>query len=161
MPLVLMTGFGYDPGHSIVKARQAKLPAVRRAVQAVPPGPIARYRRTHRADRGPSKARPLTARAHGQSRSAKVSRCGSARDACVRRPCGVALVVGVQIPLRRSRCLADLSIATCRALALVGHGGSLGRNGQSLARYRLAAQAGQDRASLTSYAALLVALAAA
>ena len=26
-PLVLMTGFGYDPGHSIVKARQAGLPA--------------------------------------------------------------------------------------------------------------------------------------
>jgi DNA-binding NtrC family response regulator len=26
VPLVLMTGFGYDPGHSIVKARQAKLP---------------------------------------------------------------------------------------------------------------------------------------
>ena len=26
MPVVLMTGFGYDPGHSIVKARQAKLP---------------------------------------------------------------------------------------------------------------------------------------
>ena len=23
VPLVLMTGFGYDPGHSIVKARQA------------------------------------------------------------------------------------------------------------------------------------------
>ena len=28
MPLVLMTGFGYDPGHSIVKARQAGLQAV-------------------------------------------------------------------------------------------------------------------------------------
>jgi CheY-like chemotaxis protein/PAS domain-containing protein len=27
VPLVLMTGFGYDPGHSIVKARQAGLPA--------------------------------------------------------------------------------------------------------------------------------------
>ena len=27
-PLVLMTGFGYDPGHSIVKARQAGLQAV-------------------------------------------------------------------------------------------------------------------------------------
>ncbi|HVX12820.1 MAG TPA: GAF domain-containing protein [Pirellulales bacterium] len=26
VPLVLMTGFGYDPGHSIVKARQAGLP---------------------------------------------------------------------------------------------------------------------------------------
>ncbi len=26
-PLVLMTGFGYDPGHSIVKARQAGLPS--------------------------------------------------------------------------------------------------------------------------------------
>lgn len=26
VPLVLMTGFGYDPGHSIVKARQARLP---------------------------------------------------------------------------------------------------------------------------------------
>lgn len=26
VPLVLMTGFGYDPGHSIVKARQANLP---------------------------------------------------------------------------------------------------------------------------------------
>jgi CheY-like chemotaxis protein/PAS domain-containing protein len=26
VPLVLMTGFGYDPGHSIVKARQAHLP---------------------------------------------------------------------------------------------------------------------------------------
>ncbi len=26
-PLILMTGFGYDPGHSIVKARQAGLPA--------------------------------------------------------------------------------------------------------------------------------------
>ncbi len=26
LPLVLMTGFGYDPGHSIVKARQARLP---------------------------------------------------------------------------------------------------------------------------------------
>ena len=25
MPLVLMSGFGYDPGHSIVKARQAGL----------------------------------------------------------------------------------------------------------------------------------------
>ena len=24
-PLILMTGFGYDPGHSIVKARQAGL----------------------------------------------------------------------------------------------------------------------------------------
>ena len=23
VPLILMTGFGYDPGHSIVKARQA------------------------------------------------------------------------------------------------------------------------------------------
>ena len=28
MPMVLMTGFGYDPGHSIVKARQAGLQAV-------------------------------------------------------------------------------------------------------------------------------------
>ncbi|MEM6799430.1 MAG: response regulator, partial [Planctomycetota bacterium] len=27
-PLILMTGFGYDPGHSIVKARQAGLRAV-------------------------------------------------------------------------------------------------------------------------------------
>ena len=27
-PLVLMTGFGYDPGHSIVKARQAGLRSV-------------------------------------------------------------------------------------------------------------------------------------
>ena len=27
-PLILMTGFGYDPGHSIVKARQAGLKAV-------------------------------------------------------------------------------------------------------------------------------------
>lgn len=27
VPIVLMTGFGYDPGHSIVKARQAGLPA--------------------------------------------------------------------------------------------------------------------------------------
>ena len=27
VPLVLMTGFGYDPGHSIVKARQAGLRA--------------------------------------------------------------------------------------------------------------------------------------
>ena len=27
-PLVLMTGFGWDPGHSIVKARQAGLQAV-------------------------------------------------------------------------------------------------------------------------------------
>jgi DNA-binding NtrC family response regulator len=25
VPMVLMTGFGYDPGHSIVKARQAGL----------------------------------------------------------------------------------------------------------------------------------------
>jgi CheY-like chemotaxis protein len=28
LPLILMTGFGYDPGHSIVKARQAGLKAV-------------------------------------------------------------------------------------------------------------------------------------
>jgi CheY-like chemotaxis protein len=28
LPLILMTGFGYDPGHSIVKARQAGLQAV-------------------------------------------------------------------------------------------------------------------------------------
>ena len=28
VPLILMTGFGYDPGHSIVKARQAGLQAV-------------------------------------------------------------------------------------------------------------------------------------
>ncbi len=28
LPLVLMTGYGYDPGHSIVKARQAGLTAV-------------------------------------------------------------------------------------------------------------------------------------
>ena len=28
VPLVLMTGFGYDPGHSIVKARQAGLELV-------------------------------------------------------------------------------------------------------------------------------------
>jgi DNA-binding NtrC family response regulator len=27
-PLILMTGFGYDPGHSIVKARQAGLRGV-------------------------------------------------------------------------------------------------------------------------------------
>lgn len=27
VPLILMTGFGYDPGHSIVKARQAGLPS--------------------------------------------------------------------------------------------------------------------------------------
>jgi hypothetical protein len=27
LPLILMTGFGYDPGHSIPKARQAGLPA--------------------------------------------------------------------------------------------------------------------------------------
>ena len=27
VPMVLMTGFGYDPGHSIVKARQAGLQA--------------------------------------------------------------------------------------------------------------------------------------
>ena len=28
VPMVLMTGFGYDPGHSIVKARRAGLRAV-------------------------------------------------------------------------------------------------------------------------------------
>ncbi|MFN7813553.1 MAG: response regulator [Planctomycetia bacterium] len=28
VPLVLMTGFGYDPGHSIVKARQAGIDLV-------------------------------------------------------------------------------------------------------------------------------------
>ena len=28
VPMVLMTGFGWDPGHSIVKARQAGLQAV-------------------------------------------------------------------------------------------------------------------------------------
>ncbi len=28
IPLVLMTGFGYDPGHSIVKARQAGIDLV-------------------------------------------------------------------------------------------------------------------------------------
>jgi CheY-like chemotaxis protein len=28
VPLILMTGFGYDPGHSIVKARQAGVRAV-------------------------------------------------------------------------------------------------------------------------------------
>ena len=28
MPLILMTGFGYDPGHSIVKARQAGIDLV-------------------------------------------------------------------------------------------------------------------------------------
>jgi DNA-binding NtrC family response regulator len=28
VPMALMTGFGYDPGHSIVKARQAGLKAV-------------------------------------------------------------------------------------------------------------------------------------
>jgi DNA-binding NtrC family response regulator len=28
VPMVLMTGFGYDPGHSIVKARQAGLELV-------------------------------------------------------------------------------------------------------------------------------------
>jgi FixJ family two-component response regulator len=28
LPLILMTGFGYDPGHSIVKARQAGLQSV-------------------------------------------------------------------------------------------------------------------------------------
>ena len=28
VPLVLMTGYGYDPGHSIVKARQAGLKEV-------------------------------------------------------------------------------------------------------------------------------------
>ena len=28
VPLVLMTGFGYDPGHSIVKARQAGIELV-------------------------------------------------------------------------------------------------------------------------------------
>ena len=27
VPLIMMTGFGYDPGHTIVKARQAGLPA--------------------------------------------------------------------------------------------------------------------------------------
>jgi FixJ family two-component response regulator len=27
VPLILMTGFGYDPGHSIVNARRAGLPA--------------------------------------------------------------------------------------------------------------------------------------
>ncbi len=27
VPLILMTGFGYDPGHSIVNARKAGLPA--------------------------------------------------------------------------------------------------------------------------------------
>jgi DNA-binding NtrC family response regulator len=26
VPMILMTGYGYDPGHSIVKARQAGLP---------------------------------------------------------------------------------------------------------------------------------------
>jgi FixJ family two-component response regulator len=28
VPIVLMTGFGYDPGHSIVKARQAGIDLV-------------------------------------------------------------------------------------------------------------------------------------
>jgi FixJ family two-component response regulator len=28
VPLILMTGFGYDPGHSIVKARQAGIDLV-------------------------------------------------------------------------------------------------------------------------------------
>ena len=41
VPLVLMTGFGYDPGHSIVKARQAGFELV--LVQAVPTGSTARH----------------------------------------------------------------------------------------------------------------------
>ena len=51
VPLVMMTGFGYDPGHSIVKGRQAGLKT--RALQAVPPGPTARHGRTGRGDARP------------------------------------------------------------------------------------------------------------
>ena len=43
-PLVLMTGFGWDPGHSIVKARQAGLAGG--ALQAVPSRPTAERRGT-------------------------------------------------------------------------------------------------------------------
>ena len=55
VPLILMTGFGYDPGHSIVKARQGRA-AAGRALQAVPPRPVAQRRGAHH--RGPQPGAP-------------------------------------------------------------------------------------------------------
>ena len=55
VPLVLMTGFGYDPGHSIVKARKAGL-RLRRALQAVPPRSTPHRRRAHHRRAGPGAA---------------------------------------------------------------------------------------------------------
>ena len=48
VPLILMTGFGYDPGHSIVKARQAGLPQGAVLYKPFPVGPVAVDRRKHR-----------------------------------------------------------------------------------------------------------------
>ena len=61
VPLVLMTGFGYDPGHSIVKARQAGIELV--LVQTVPAGSTARHGRKSRREAGVGQAvviRPAT-----------------------------------------------------------------------------------------------------
>ena len=61
VPLVLMTGFGYDPGHSIVKARQAGIDLV--LVQTLPVRSIARHGRKSRGEAGVGQAvviRPAT-----------------------------------------------------------------------------------------------------
>ena len=61
VPLVLMTGFGYDPGHSIVKARKAGL---------LPAQRLARHRRT---------LATLEKFGHGETRFARATRAAVRR----------------------------------------------------------------------------------
>ena len=49
VPLVLMTGFGYDPGHCIIKARAEGREA--HPLQAVPSGPAPKCRGEHDRER--------------------------------------------------------------------------------------------------------------
>ena len=81
VPIILMTGFGWDPTHSIVKARQEGL--ANRALQAVPRRPLDGGRRTSPADH---RRPPATAHSAAAGRSAPHAAAPASNPPPDRRP---------------------------------------------------------------------------
>ena len=136
VPMVLMTGFGYDPGHSIVKARQAGLQAVLykpfrldqllETVEQIVTGCAARRRRPQRVSRVSSTARAwrtqhcsvdsaldaLHSSPARQRMSPTTSHTPGSRRTRPRRFCGWPPSIG-STPSRSNRKLMDVLTGLC------------------------------------------------
>ena len=142
VPLVLMTGFGYDPGHSIVKARQARLP-----LYAVLYKPfrldqlLDTVERIVRPERDRKPRRPATVPCPSSNGSVQpLDR--SPRTPASRTQYSRASIVGVESSPQRMPAVARIMLALTLlffALAGYGHAALWVAAGQSLARDRLSA----------------------